>query len=132
MHQDFRTGNYLVDEAGLVAILDWEFGAWGEPMADLGWFCAKCWRFGAIDREAGGIADRAPFYRGYEGESGRWVDREAIYYWEVMAHVRWAVVALQQGDRFITQNDPSLELALTARIAAELEGEVLAMTETRL
>jgi len=131
VHQDFRTGNYLVDEAGLVAILDWEFGAWGDPMADLGWFCAKCWRFGAIDKEAGGIAEREPFYRGYEAESGRRVDREAIYYWEVMAHLRWAVVALQQGDRFITQRDPSLELALTARIAAELEGEVLALTEAQ-
>jgi aminoglycoside phosphotransferase (APT) family kinase protein len=131
VHQDFRTGNYLVDEAGLVAILDWEFGAWGDPMADIGWFCAKCWRFGAIDKEAGGIADRAPFYQGYEAASGRRVDRDAVYYWEVMAHLRWAVVALQQADRFIRQGDPSLELALTGRIAAELEWEVLALTTAR-
>lgn len=41
-HQDFRTGNILVDEAGLTAILDWEFAAWSDPMADIGWFCAEC------------------------------------------------------------------------------------------
>jgi aminoglycoside phosphotransferase (APT) family kinase protein len=131
VHQDFRTGNYLVDGAGLVAILDWEFGAWGDPMADIGWFCAKCWRFGAFDKEAGGIAGRAPFYRGYEAASGRQIDRGAVHYWEIMAHLRWAVVALQQADRFIRQGDPSLELALTGRIPAELEWEILALIEAR-
>ncbi|MBT5413950.1 MAG: phosphotransferase family protein, partial [Rhodospirillaceae bacterium] len=57
LHNDFRTGNYLVDEGRLKAVLDWEFAGWGDPMADLGWFCAKCWRFGGAG-EAGGIADR--------------------------------------------------------------------------
>ena len=46
-HQDFRTGNYMIDAAGLTGILDWEFAAWGEPMTDIAWFCARCWRFGA-------------------------------------------------------------------------------------
>jgi aminoglycoside phosphotransferase (APT) family kinase protein len=93
VHQDFRTGNYLVDEHGLTAILDWEFCAWGDPLSDIGWFCAECWRFGAADREAGGIAKRAPFYRGYEEASGRRIDPAAVHYWEVAAHVRWAVIA---------------------------------------
>jgi aminoglycoside phosphotransferase (APT) family kinase protein len=128
-HQDFRTGNYLVDGSGLVAILDWEFCGWSDPMADLGWFCAKCWRFGAVEREAGGIAARAPFYRGYERAAGRAVDPAAVRYWEVMAHLRWAAIALEQADRFLVQGDPSLELALTGRIPTELEWEILALTE---
>ncbi len=78
VHQDLRTGNYMVDESGLTAILDWEFAAWGDPMSDLGWFCAKCWRFGQDEREAGGIAGREPFYRGYESVSGKKVDSEAV------------------------------------------------------
>ncbi|WP_162912945.1 phosphotransferase family protein [Rhodospirillaceae bacterium SYSU D60014] len=129
VHQDFRTGNYLVDETGLTAILDWEFCAWGDPMADIGWFCAKCWRFGAIDKEAGGIAPRAPFYRGYEAASGRRIDPVAVHYWEVMAHVRWAVIALQQAERHIAGGEPSLELALTGRILPELELEILDLIE---
>jgi aminoglycoside phosphotransferase (APT) family kinase protein len=128
-HQDFRTGNYLVDGAGLVAILDWEFCAWSDPMADLGWFCAKCWRFGAVEREAGGIAAREPFYRGYVAASGRAVDEAAVRYWEVMAHLRWAAIALAQADRFRLQGEDRLELALTGRIPAELEWEILALTE---
>ena len=45
-----------------------------------------------------------------------------------MAHIRWAVIALQQGERHLTGGEPSLELALTGRRAAELEYEVLRMT----
>jgi aminoglycoside phosphotransferase (APT) family kinase protein len=125
VHQDFRTGNYLVDENGLTAILDWEFCAWGDPMADIGWFCAKCWRFGAAEREAGGIAPRAPFYRGYEAASGRRIDPGAVHYWEVAAHVRWAVIALQQAARHLSGEERSLELALTGRLVPELELEIL-------
>lgn len=133
VHQDFRTGNYMVDETGLTGILDWEFCAWGEPMADIGWFCAKCWRFGARenapgDRDAGGIAPRAPFYRGYEAEAGRRIDPEAVHYWEAMAHLRWAVIALQQTDRCLGGGEEVLELALTGRRLPELEHELLALT----
>ena len=58
VHGDFRTGNYMVDADGLTAVLDWEFAGWGDPMSDIGWFCAQCWRFGKADLEAGGIAPR--------------------------------------------------------------------------
>jgi aminoglycoside phosphotransferase (APT) family kinase protein len=129
VHQDFRTGNFLVDQHGLTAILDWEFCAWGDPMSDIGWFCAKCWRFGATEREAGGIAPRAPFYRGYEAASGRRVDPGAVHYWEVAAHVRWAVIALQQAARHLSGEERSLELALTGRIVPELELEVLGLID---
>lgn len=129
VHQDFRTGNYLVDANGLTAILDWEFCAWGDPMADIGWFCAKCWRFGAVDKEAGGIAARTPFYRGYEAASGRRIDPAAVHYWEVMAHVRWAVIALQQADRHLSKGEASLELALTGRMPPELEWEILDLVD---
>ena len=128
LHRDFRTGNYLLDEAGLTAILDWEFAGWGDPMADLGWFTARCWRFGRPDREAGGIGSRDAFYRGYRAESGRQIDAAAVAFWEVMAHIRWAVIALQQGRRHWSGEEASLELALTGRMAAELEHAVLAMT----
>lgn len=128
VHQDFRTGNYMLDEDGLTAVLDWEFAAWGDPMSDLGWFCAKCWRFGRDDLEAGGVASRDAFYRGYERASGRRVDDGAVRYWEVMAHLRWAVIALQQGHRHVSGAEPSLELALTGRRVAELGLDVLEMT----
>lgn len=129
VHHDFRTGNYIVDEQGLAAILDWEFAGWGDPMSDLGWFCAECWRFGRPDLEAGGVAPRAAFYQGYEAESGSPVDDDAVRFWEVFAHLRWAVIALEQAERHLSGREPSLELALTGRIVPELELAVLKATE---
>ena len=120
VHNDYRTGNYMVDRTGLTAILDWEFAGWGDPMADLGWFCAECWRFGRPDLEAGGIAPREAFYRGYEDGGGR-VDDAAVRYWEILAHLRWAVIALEQAERHTSGRQRSLELALTGRIVPELE-----------
>ena len=126
-HQDFRTGNYMLDATGLTGILDWEFAAWGDPMTDIGWFCARCWRFGAEDLEAGGIAPRADFYRGYEQASGRRIDPGAVHFWEAMAHIRWAVIALQQAHRHIAGGERSLELALTGRLVPELELSTIAL-----
>jgi aminoglycoside phosphotransferase (APT) family kinase protein len=128
-HGDFRTGNYLVDARGLSGILDWEFAGWGDALQDIGWFCARCWRFGADAREAGGIGEREDFYRGYEGTRGRPLDRAQVRYWEVMAHVRWAVIALAQAQRHAGGEETSLLLALTGHIVPELEYEVLTMTE---
>ena len=126
-HRDFRTGNYMLDAHGLTAILDWEFAGWGDGAEDLGWFCASCWRFGNDELEAGGVATRADFYRGYERESGTCVDANAVHYWEVAAHVRWAVIALLQADRHLSGRENSLELALTSHLVPELEYEILAL-----
>lgn len=127
-HHDFRTGNFMLDERGLTAILDWEFAGWGDPHMDIGWFTAKCWRFSRPDLEGGGICSREAFYRGYEMEAGTVIDRAAVLFWEVMAHLRWGVIALQQGARHLSGAEPSLALALTGRMIAELEAEALALT----
>jgi len=124
-HSDFRTGNVMIEDARITGILDWEFAIWSDPMEDIAWFCARCWRFGAWEREAGGIGSREAFYRGYEAESGRTVEREVIPYWEVMAAVRWAVIALQQGERHLSGGEESLELALTGMRAPEMELDAL-------
>ena len=127
-HHDFRTGNYMVQDGCLTGILDWEFAGWADPMEDVAWFCARCWRFGANALEAGGIADRAPFYAGYEAESGRRIESAKIHFYEVMAHIRWAAIALHQCGRHLSGEEPDLELALIGRRLPELEHEILALT----
>lgn len=124
-HRDYRTGNYMVDEGKLTAIIDWEFAGWSDAMEDIGWFCAACWRFGKREREAGGIGDRADFYAGYEEMSGRSIEPAAVGWWEVMAHLRWAAVAVQQAKRHVSGAEPSLELALTGRMLPEIEYDML-------
>ena len=128
-HRDFRTGNYMLDGAELTGILDWEFAGWGDPDEDIGWFCCKGWRFARLDREAGGIAERAPFYRAYEAASGRRLDPERVRFWEVLANVRWAVIALQQSDRYLIQGARDLVTAIIGRRATECELEFLMLLD---
>jgi aminoglycoside phosphotransferase (APT) family kinase protein len=132
-HRDFRTGNYMLAfdsrRAEMTGILDWEFAGWGDPDEDIGWLCCKGWRFARLDREAGGIADRVDFYRGYEAEAGRRIDPERVRFWEILANIRWAIIALQQSDRYITGGERDLSLAFIGRRATECELELLMLLD---
>jgi aminoglycoside phosphotransferase (APT) family kinase protein len=129
LHRDYRTGNYMVDEGRLCGVLDWEFTGWGDPREDIGWFTARCWRFGQPECEAGGIGSVQDFLAGYAAVAGRTFSREELTYWQVMAHLRWAIIALQQAQRHLSGQERSLELALTGRMVAELELEILELTK---
>lgn len=128
-HGDFRTGNFLATETGISAILDWEFADWGDPHEDIGWLCCKSWRFGSIEREVGGLAARDVFYHAYESAGGRPIDTARVRYYEVMASLRWLILALQQRERFREGGERSLDLALTGRRPAECEFELLRLVE---
>lgn len=125
VHGDFRTGNYMVDAGRLTGILDWEFTHWGDRHEDIGYFCARCWRFGNDALEAGGIARREELLRGYEATAPGTIDRSLLAYWEVMAAAAWAATALMQGERHLTGGERSLELLLTGMMAPEMELECL-------
>lgn len=125
VHGDFRTGNLMLAEGRLVAVLDWEFAGLSDPLEDLGWMLAKCWRFGAVEQECGGLGPRAAFLEAYEEAAGRRVDRRAVRFFELLATIRWAVVALMQAERHTSGRERSLELALTAHLVPRLEADIL-------
>ena len=60
VHGDYRSGNYLYDENGIIAMLDWEMAHLGDPMEDLGWASMMFW---GRDELAGGLMEREAFYR---------------------------------------------------------------------
>ncbi len=124
VHADFRTGNLVIRDGRLVAVLDWEFAAWSDPLEDVAWFCARYWRFGRDAMEAGGLGPREAFLGAYEAASGRRVDPFAFLWWRTLADVRWAVIALQQEAR-VAAGESSLELALTGHVVPRLERDIL-------
>ncbi len=130
VHHDFRTGNFMADANGVTAILDWEFAGWGDRHCDIAWLCARCWRFGADEREAGGIGPRETFIAAYEAEAGVPVDRSKVAWWELMAPCRWGVIAMQQAERHFSGREPNLELALTDHIVPVLERDILDLAAT--
>ncbi len=125
LHHDYRTGNFLVAEGRLAAVLDWEFADWGNPLEDIGWLFARCWRFARPDRIVGGIGDASVFLDAYNASAGTCFAECDTRYWQLVAHLRWSVIALQQVERHLSGRELSLELALTGRMLPELELEML-------
>jgi len=128
-HRDFRSGNIMIDQGRITAVLDWEFAAWGDPVEDLGWFTARCWRFGQDALEAGGIGPLDAFIDGYAAEAGWRPAPHVLRSWQLAATIRWAVIAAGQAARHLSGRETSLELALTGHMVPELELEALEMTE---
>lgn len=125
VHGDFRNGNLLVDENGVRAVLDWELVHRGDPMEDLGWLCAKAWRFGSAE-PVGGFGSREDLFRGYEEESGIAPDPHAVQWWEVYSTLRWAVICRIQANRGASPGESEpLELLAIGRRVAECEKDLL-------
>jgi aminoglycoside phosphotransferase (APT) family kinase protein len=129
VHGDFRLGNFIVDEQGMVAVLDWELARRGEPAEDLGWTLVRAWRFGADDRRLAGVGDVEPFLARYNDLTGRNLSLEDLFYWEFAGNVRWAIGSVRQGMRHLSGEERSVELAILGRLAAEVEYEVLNLLE---
>jgi len=125
VHGDYRTGNYLADETGVTAILDWELAHLGDPLEDLGWLCVKSWRFGAIDRPAGGFGTREQLWGAYECAGGGTVDPTRAHWWEVFGTVHWGVICLTQAFKHLSGSIRSMEHAAIGRRAVETEVDLL-------
>jgi aminoglycoside phosphotransferase (APT) family kinase protein len=128
-HGDWRIGNLVVDEDGLVAVLDWEFAHLADPAEDVAWPLVRAWRFGADDLRLGGVGEVEPYLERYNAVTGRELTLEELYVWEVFGNVKWAVGCLTQARRHLNGLDRSVELAVLGRFAAEMEYELLHLIE---
>jgi aminoglycoside phosphotransferase (APT) family kinase protein len=124
-HGDFRLGNLVVDEAGLVSVLDWEFSHVSDPAEDLAWPLVRAWRFGRDELRMGGIGEVEPYVDRYAELTGREIPLDELYAWEVLGNCKWAIGALRQGRRHLRGEDRSVEFAILGRLAAEMEYEIL-------
>jgi hypothetical protein len=132
-HNDFRLGNLMMDpESGrLTAVLDWEFAAWGDVMADIGWLTAPCWRFGGA-KPVAGFGELADLVSGLTltmdvTEAQRLQTRlqNELAFWQRYAHLRWAIIAAQQGERAVPGDVEALELVITGCMSASLAEPVV-------
>ena len=128
VHGDFRNGNLLVDERGLVAVLDWELAHLGDPIQDLGYISANVWRFGS-DKPVGGFGEYADLLAGYESVAGYAPAMKDIHYWQVHAALSWGMVCLLMLEMYRSGRDPSLERAAVGRRLSEAEIDLLLLLE---
>jgi len=125
VHGDFRIGNLLVCEEGLVAVIDWEFAHWGHALEDLAWPLVRAWRFGRDDRHLGGVGDLLPYLAAYNEAAGTAYTPKQLAWWELAGNVRWAITCLTQARRHLSGAEPNVELAVLGRLACEVEHETL-------
>lgn len=120
VHNDFRNGNFMVDESGVVAVLDWEIAHIGDPMRDLGWICVNSWRFGG-DKPVGGFGEYADLFAGYEEESGQKVDPARVKFWEVFGSFWWSVGCLGMAEHYRNGPDKTVERPAIGRRSSECQ-----------
>jgi len=129
VHGDFRNGNFIVDESGLVCVLDWEAAHLGDPMEDLGWLCMNAWRFGRIELPVGGFGRRDALYAAYEEAARVPVDPVRVRFWEVFGTLKWGVICQWFSHQFLSGEVPRLERAAIGRRVAEVELDLLDLLE---
>lgn len=85
IHNDLGSHNLLVDGDSLVAILDWELAAIGNPAADLGY--ARHWLTRLMPWEE--------FMSAYHGAGGPRIDRLTLDFYSVWSRIRLYSMLLQ-------------------------------------
>src|SRR6185295_16553503 len=88
VHGDYRSGNFLYDEASgrITAVLDWERGYLGDRHRDLAWSTNRV--FGCLAEDgttflASGLAPVDAFFERYEQSSGLTVDPVRLRYYTI-------------------------------------------------
>jgi aminoglycoside phosphotransferase (APT) family kinase protein len=99
-HGDYRTGNYLFDEASgnMVAVLDWELARIGDYHEDVGWVLMKI--FGTTDGgifRASDLYEREEFIAAYEASTSREVNRKTLHFYDVLSCWKCYVIVAASG-----------------------------------
>ncbi len=125
VHGDFRLGNTMVardDHSRIIAVLDWEMGAIGDPRADVGYLLATYSEPGGPANPLGtspvtameGFPSKAELAARYIERSGR--DVEPLHWFEALALWKAAVFCEAIYGRYVRG-----ELAAEDRRAARFE-----------
>ncbi|MFQ3596405.1 MAG: phosphotransferase, partial [Sphingomonadaceae bacterium] len=123
-HGDFRSGNFLVSQEGLAAVLDWEIAHRSVPEEDLGWLCVQAWRFGNWQLPVGGFGMREELVESYRAAGGT-VNVADLWTWEVFGNLRWGLSCLQLADDHVSGRVPSVERAAIGRRVSEVAADLV-------
>jgi len=79
---DTGPANFLFDDSGVTALVDWEWGHYGDPLEDLGNIWVRDFFYPSSD------GNLAPYFEHYAAHSGFTLDRDSIRYYRVHQMVR--------------------------------------------
>ncbi|HEX9500913.1 MAG TPA: phosphotransferase family protein [Thermoanaerobaculia bacterium] len=129
VHGDYKLDNVMLDANApqhLVAVLDWEMSAIGDPLVDLGIvLCYWLYTEGVTDRP--GWFNREEILQRYAARANRSVDNIALY--EVFAVFKLAVVLQQIYARYVRGQTDDPRFAQLGERVARLARKAAALAE---
>jgi aminoglycoside phosphotransferase (APT) family kinase protein len=112
VHGAYRTGNLLIDDDRVSAVLDWETEVIGDPMYDVAYVLSE------LNRERtellSNIVERDAFRRRYEQGTGIEIDDDACRYYQLLYAMRSAAFWMSATGLFASGRNTDLRLARTA------------------
>ena len=130
VHGDFRLGNLMIDEQGLVAVLDWELAHLGDPREDIAWLCVNSWRFGQTQNRVGGFGRIEDLLTAYNAKRGTDFTAKDVDWWEMLGTLKWGIMCMIMYEAFRSGADPSVERAAIGRRVSETEIDLINLLET--
>jgi len=113
VHGDYRSGNFLYNEAGEIpALLDWEMAHIGDPLEDLAWSLDPLWAW-PEQTLAGGLLPRREAISIWERSSGFTLDADRFRWWQVFASLKGLAIWISSTEDFAngTTKEPILAIA---------------------
>jgi aminoglycoside phosphotransferase (APT) family kinase protein len=112
VHGAYRTGNVLIHDDNVSAVLDWETQVIGDPMYDVAYVLSD------LNREGtdllSNLVDRDDFYRRYEAGTGIEIDEARCDYYQLLYAMRSAAFWMSASSLYETGANLDLRLARTA------------------
>jgi aminoglycoside phosphotransferase (APT) family kinase protein len=111
VHGAYRTGNLIIKDDAIAAIIDWELQVIGDPMYDVAYVLS------ALNREGSPLlsclVERAFFIDYYQQLTGQTIDLEACRYYEILYMMRSTAFWLSASGLFADGRNKDLRLART-------------------
>lgn len=111
VHGAYRTGNLLIHEDQISAVLDWELQVIGDPMYDVAYVLSDLNRDGTP--LLSNLVERDAFFRDYEAATGFSIDEDACKYYNVMYAMRTAAFWMSASGLYASGRSNDLRLART-------------------
>lgn len=112
VHGAYRTGNFLVHEDRISAVLDWELQVLGDPMYDVAYVLSD------LNREGtpllSNLVEREAFYRDYEAATGFVIDEAACRYYNALYAMRSVAFWMSASGLYASGRSDDIRLARTA------------------
>jgi aminoglycoside phosphotransferase (APT) family kinase protein len=111
VHGAYRTGNLIIRDDRIAAIIDWELQVIGDPMYDVAYVLSDLNREGSPLLSC--VVERDFFLDYYQQLTGNKVDLEVCRYYEILYMMRSTAFWLSASDLFAEGRNKDLRLART-------------------